>query len=223
MSNSRMPIPWVDNYPSRWTVMPLFALAGERFEKNAGLKCKNVLSLSYGKIVKRDVSSNAGLLPESFDTYQIVKPGDIVLRLLDLQNDKDSLRVGLVTEMGIVTSAYLTIAVKQHDRILPEYLSQLLHCYDLQKVFYSFGGGIRQSANFEDMRRMPILVPPLEEQRMIISWVSGKATLIDQIAAGRRIEKTVSLLEKMAATMQEYKSSLIYEAVTGQIDFSGNR
>ena len=44
-----------------------------------------------------------GLVPESFETYQIVNPGDIVLRTTDLQNDHTSLRVGMVRDRGIIT------------------------------------------------------------------------------------------------------------------------
>jgi type I restriction enzyme S subunit len=51
------------------------------------------------------VEDNFGLMPESFNTYQIVKSGDVILRLTDLQNDKRSLRVGLAKEGGIITSA----------------------------------------------------------------------------------------------------------------------
>jgi type I restriction enzyme S subunit len=68
-----------------------------------------MLLSSYGNIVERDVENNFGLLPESFNTYQIVNPGDIVLRLTDLQNDKRSLRVARSTLRGIITSAYLKL------------------------------------------------------------------------------------------------------------------
>ena len=66
----------------------------------------NLLSLSYGKIVRKDINSSDGLLPESFNTYNIVEADDIIIRPTDLQNDKRSLRTGLVHERGIITSAY---------------------------------------------------------------------------------------------------------------------
>jgi type I restriction enzyme S subunit len=61
----------------------------------------------------------------------------IILRLTDLQNDKKSLRVGYVREKGIITSAYTGLVVK--SGVSPIFLYQLLHSYDLQKVFYRLG------------------------------------------------------------------------------------
>lgn len=66
--------------------------------KNYALNEQNLLSLSYGKIIRKDINTNGGLLPASFNTYNVVEPGDIIIRPTDLQNDKRSLRTGLVTE-----------------------------------------------------------------------------------------------------------------------------
>jgi len=43
---------------------------------------------------------------------------------------------------------------------LPEYAASLLHAYDVTKVFYSFGAGVRQTMKFEDLKWMALLVPP---------------------------------------------------------------
>ena len=136
-----------------------------------------MLSLRYGRIIRRNIESNFGLLPESFETYNIVEPLDIVLRLTDLQNDKRSLRCGLVKEKGIITSAYLTLRkIKDVDC---KYMYYLLHNYDIRKVFYSMGGGVRQSIKFDDLKRLPILLPSIEEQRAITTYLDKKITQID--------------------------------------------
>ena len=85
----------------------------------------NLLSLSYGKVIDKDINTTDGLLPASFEGYQIVEPGNIILRLTDLQNDHKSLRTGLVTRRGIITSAYTCLETR--DDILPEYLQLELH------------------------------------------------------------------------------------------------
>jgi type I restriction enzyme S subunit len=84
-------VPWIGQIPAQWDVLPLLGIAKERRESNVGMKEDNLLSLSYGNIVRKDSSSNDGLLPESYETYQIVHAGDVVFRLTDLQNDKRSL------------------------------------------------------------------------------------------------------------------------------------
>jgi type I restriction enzyme S subunit len=83
-------VEWVGAIPNSWDVSPLFSLASTDVLKNDDGAENNVLSLSYGRIIRRDVEDNHGLLPESFNTYQLVEAGDIILRLTDLQNDKRS-------------------------------------------------------------------------------------------------------------------------------------
>ena len=106
-------IEWIGDIPKSWKVTRLQTLFDQVKDKNSGTKEKNLLSLSYGKIVKKDIEGAFGLIPESFDTYNIIKKNDIVLRLTDMQNDQVSLRTGLVKEeKGIITSAYVTIRLK---------------------------------------------------------------------------------------------------------------
>jgi type I restriction enzyme S subunit len=198
---------WIGLLPNRWEIKPAFAVLDELDEKNDKGQVQNVLSLSYGKIIRRDVESNVGLLPQSFNTYQIVREGDIVLRLLDLQNDHVSLRVGLVPEQGIVTSAYL--AVRPKACLDSRFAAYLLHAYDIKKVFYSFGGGCRQSMGFEDLRRLPIPLPSLVEQRRIAAYLD---------AATGRVDRLVSLRRRQMELLREQRAALIQQAVTSGLN-----
>lgn len=200
-------VEWIGEIPEHWEVKPLYSLYKENKLKNKGNENKNVLSLSYGKIKRRDVESNYGLLPDSFETYQILKKDDIILRLTDLQNDKRSLRVGLVNEDGIITNAYL--GLKQSNKSASQYTYYLLHSYDLMKVFYGLGSGVRQSMGYTEMKKLPILLPPLEEQLEIIEFLKVKVP---------ENESVIELLKKQIEKLKEYRQSLIYEAVTGKID-----
>lgn len=92
---------WVGEIPSDWVPHPVYYYFGERKNKNIFGQEDNLLSLSYGRIIRRDINTNGGLLPESFNTYNIVEAGDIIIRPTDLQNDKKSLRTGLCLERGI--------------------------------------------------------------------------------------------------------------------------
>jgi len=190
-------IPWVGNVPAHWHVHPLLGVATERFESNAGIQEDNLLSLSYGRIIRKDIDSNDGLLPESFETYQIIHEGDIVLRLTDLQNDKRSLRSAQAQERGIITSAYLAL---QPRGASSTFLSYLLRAYDLSKVFYSMGGGLRQSMKFADLKRMPVAIPPESEQTAIVAFLNYETAKIDALIAEQ--EKLIVLLaEKRQATI----------------------
>jgi len=166
------------------------------------MKEDNLLSLSYGNIVNKDINTSDGLLPESFETYQIVKPGDIVLRLTDLQNDKRSLRSALVTQTGIITSAYLALKPEGID---PKYLGYLLRAYDVSKVFYSMGGGLRQSMKYGDIKRMPLVMPTKAEQSEIASFLDRETAKIDAL---------ITEQQRLIELLQEKRQAVISHAVT---------
>lgn len=196
-------IDWVGDIPSSWCVKPTYSVFDPSVTKNSDGQEKTVLSLSYGRIIVRDVEANFGLLPESFNTYQIVNDGDLILRLTDLQNDKKSLRVGLVKQTGIITSAYLKL--HSSDFIEPRFAYRLLHSYDTTKVFYGMGGGLRQSMKFEDFRRLPIIVPPFEEQQRIANFLDLETAKIDTL---------ITKQEKLIELLKEKRQAVISHAVT---------
>jgi type I restriction enzyme, S subunit len=203
-------VDWIGDIPKTWEIVPLFSVCKDNKKKNFGNKIKNVLSLSYGKIKRRDVETNFGLLPDSFETYQILDDGDIVLRLTDLQNDKRSLRVGLVTEKGIITSAYTGLKVS--NSINSDYLYNLLHFYDLEKVFYGLGSGVRQSMNFSDLKRLPLVIPTKNESDEISEFLQKQTTQFDELIAKSKTQITL---------LEEKRQALITATVTGKIDVRG--
>lgn len=198
-------IEWVGNIPAHWDVRPLYYYFAERKKKNYLGQEQNLLSLSYGKVIRKDINTSEGLLPDSFNGYNIIEPGDIVLRLTDLQNDKRSLRTGLVKEHGIITSAYVTL--KAAKEVVPEYFHYLLHAYDVMKVLYNMGNGVHQGLNYSELSKMHIVAPPFDEQKNI-------AARLDCVCKG--IESIIASKKQQLAVIDSYKKSLIYEYVTGK-------
>jgi len=200
-------VPWLGEIPAHWEVKPGIAFLSERKEKNVGMKESTVLSLSYGHIIIKSPDKLHGLVPESFETYQIVEPGNIIIRGTDLQNDKVSLRVGKVRHKGIITSAYLCLQTK--NGILPDYAHVLLHAYDLMKVFYRLGSGLRQNLSFFDFKRLEIIVPSKEEQRLIHEYVRSTSAKINKFIRNKR---------RLIGLLKEQKQNIINQAVTRGID-----
>src|SRR5258708_7489619 len=184
-------VEWLGEGPEHWSTLPLLAVGRERDEKNSGMAESNLLSLSYGRIIRKDINTNEGLLPGSFETYQIVYPGDIIFRLTDLQNDKRSLRTAIVEERGIITSAYLALEPFSAD---PQFLNYLPRAYDLGKVFYAMGSGVRQSMNYEDVKRMEMLLPAPEEQVTIAKFLDRETAKIDALIEEQR--RLIALLKE---------------------------
>ena len=199
-------IQWIGMIPEGWSVHPLSCYFSERKKKNTRGLENNLLSLSYGKIVRKDINTREGLLPESFNTYNIIEKDDIIIRPTDLQNDKRSLRTAITKEHGIITSAYIALKT-EHKDIKPDFIHYLLHTYDTMKVFYNMGNGVRQGLNFSEFSKLLIVIPPLTEQQSITAYLDTKCTEFDSIISDK---------QKQISTLEAYKKSLIYEYVTGK-------
>ena len=205
MKNSK--IEWVGEIPEHWETHPIYYYFGERKHKNSLGKENNLLSLSYGKVIRKDIATTEGLLPENYNGYNIVEKGDIVLRLTDLQNDKRSLRTGLVNEKGILTSAYVTLRPIKEECSL--YFHYLLHAYDIMKVFYNMGNGVRQGLNFDELSKCMLIAPPISEQKAIAGFLDKKCGEVDALIAD---------IQQEIETLEQYKRSVITEAVTKGLD-----
>jgi type I restriction enzyme S subunit len=200
-------IDWLGDIPFDWVIERTTNLCYSNKLNNKKLSETNLLSLSYGKIIRKDIETAFGLLPASFESYQIVKKGNLVLRLTDLQNDKKSLRVGYVNEQGIITSAYLGLVFNKH--INSKFIYYLLYSFDIKKVFYSQGGSMRQSMKFDDFKTIPIIKPTKKEQTQIANYLDTKTQAID---------KKINLLTQKANYYKEYRKSLINETVCKGLD-----
>ena len=199
-------VEWIGKIPEGWMVVQLSSLFYEHKCKNVGMKSTNLLSLSYGTIKRKNIASCEGLLPESFEGYNVISKDDIVLRLTDLQNDQKSLRTGLSTEDGIVTSAYVTLR-KRNSNLDVRYMHYFLHTFDVCKGFYGLGSGVRQGLSFDGIKKLTMLFPTLCDQERIANYIDCRIAEIDKLIALKQ-----SKIEKL----QEYKKSLIYEYVTGK-------
>lgn len=196
-------IEWIGEIPEGWETNTAFQIFTQVKNKNEGLQEQNLLSLSYGKIKRKNIETVGGLLPENFDGYNIIEADDIVLRLTDLQNDQKSLRVGLSPERGIVTSAYLTL--RNRSTSLPKYLYYYLHAFEISKGFYGMGAGVRQGLNWDGLKWLKILTPPVSEQEKIVSFLDAECAQIDVV------------IEQTRASIDEYKKlkqSVVTHAVT---------
>ena len=197
-------VEWLGIIPETWDLVQLGSLFSEHKNKNTGMQSTNLLSMSYGNIIRKDINTSDGLLPDSFEGYNVIDDGDIVLRLTDLQNDQRSLRVGLSHERGIVTSAYVTLR-KRNPAMNSQFFYYLIHSYDMRKGFYGMGAGVRQGLNFAGVRKIMMTLPSADEQKTIADFLENKNAQVDTL-----ITNVQAQIEKLKA----YKQSLITEIVT---------
>ena len=194
---------WLPRVPDSWVLGPGSLAFSKRKAKTPDASKARVLSLSYGKIVVKPEEAQHGLVPDSYDTYQVVSVGDIIVRGTDLQNDKTSKRIGLASDDGIITSAYLCL--RPTHRISAEYGYLVLKAFDERKELYRYGSGLRQNLDHGDLKRLPVFIPPAEEQDAIVRFVKY---------ANERIDRFVRSKRKLIALLEEQKQAIISEAVT---------
>jgi len=195
---------WLPHLPDGWMLGKLMGLVEEVKNPNSGMKNQNLLSLSYGNIVRKDIDSSEGLRPESYETYNVIAKNDIVLRLTDLQNDQVSLRSGLAREDGIVTSAYVTVRPNE-TLINPSFLAYFLRFTDLTKVIYSLGSGLRSSMSYSDLRSLPIALPSRLQQNEITDFLDRETAEIDAFIADQ---------ERLIEILEERRDAVVQQLVT---------
>jgi type I restriction enzyme S subunit len=126
---------------------------------------------------------------------------------VDLQNDHTSLRVGMVRNRGIITSAYL--ALRATAGVSADFGFRFLTVWDASKAIYGYGSGLRQNLDFSHFKRMPVSVPPPAEQAAIVrflDWANG------------RLERAIRAKRKVIALLGEQKQAIIHRAVTRGLD-----
>lgn len=202
---------WLGDIPAHWDLKPGHAAFSKRKVPNIGLKEKTVLSLSYGRIKVKAIDKQHGLVPESYETYQIVNESNIIIRGTDLQNDHTSLRIGLARNRGVISSAYLCFETR--GTILPDFGYQILNAFDITKEIYRYGSGLRQNLDHGEIKRLPIFLPPSHEQTAIVRFLDH---------ANRKIDGFIRAKRKLIALLIEQKQAIIHRAVTRGLNFDAS-
>lgn len=111
--------------------------------------------------------------------------------------------------------------VNQHVCIIRP-LSEQLYADFLQYVLnsnlgqnsinYVQNGANREGLNFEQIKKFSIPLPPFSEQQQIASYLDSKTSKIDS---------SIQALELQKSQLEDYKRSVISEAVTGKVDLRG--
>ena len=196
-----------DSCPEHWSIMrnkSFLSLTGEKVGDRAN--DYTLLSLTTKGVIVRDVESGKGKFPKDFDTYQAVKKDELVFCLFDI--DETPRTVGLVESEGMVTGAYTALKVNKSIAI-PEYVYYYYLCVDNIKALKPYYSGLRKTVRADKFLQIYIPLPPVEEQRAIVTYVEDKCAKVNTLIAE---------LEAEIEYMKEYKQRLIADCVTGQVN-----
>ena len=194
-------IEWLGAIPEEWGAIKIkHILFNKKKTSNPNLNCG---SISYGNIVYKDDKK----VPfETKAAYQELLKGEFLINPLNLNFDLKSLRTALSDKDVVVSSGY--IVLQANEDLNQRYLKWLLHVFDVL-FMKTFGSGVRQTLNYNDIKNSYFPNVPLEEQNQIANYIDNELNKIDQI---------ITTIQKEIYMVAEYKDALIAEAVTGKID-----
>jgi type I restriction enzyme S subunit len=199
---------WLGSVPAHWgvsTVKKHFRIKKEI----AGKEGYDVLSITQHGLKVKNVKSNEGQIAQDYSGYQFVHPGDFAMNHMDLITGY----VDYSTLFGVTSPDYRVFQLRDESKDYPHYFLRLLqNCYH-RRIFYAFGRGAAEKGRWrlpkENFEAFDIPIPPREEQEAIAAYLDKKCDEIDNLIA--KLTEEIALVE-------EYKTRIISDAVTGEID-----
>lgn len=193
-------IEWVGKVPATWKIMPNKYIMTKKKVIKEVYEGESIISLSMNGVIVRDLEAG-GKMPKTFDGYQIVYPGNLLMCLFDY--DVTPRCIGLIKNYGVTSPAYSQFVMNNGNYSGYYYYYYLM--VDHTKALLHLAKNLRHSFTEEQLGAILAPVPTIEEQQQIANFLDTKCSEID--ATAEDIQKEISLLE-------EYKKSVITEAVT---------
>ena len=198
-------IEWIGRIPETWKILPHKRIMRKTKEICFTYNNEDIISLTTNGVIIRDLSAG-GKMPTTFDGYQYVHPGNLLMCLFDI--DVTPRCVGLIRNEGLTSPAYSQFKFVRKDAYAP-YFDYLLRYMDDEKCLLHLSKNLRSSLTEEDFGFIYTILPPFREQQRIVSYLNEKCGEIDSL---------IGLQEQMIEKLKAYKQSVITEAVTKGLD-----
>jgi len=199
-------IEWLGEVPEHWKVVPNRAVM--RLKKQVVGERANdytLLSLTKRGIIARDMENPEGKFPASFDTYQVVEPGDLIFCLFDI--DETPRAVGISSMNGMITGAYTRFVCP--DEQTRQFIYLLYLFLDNGKRLKPLYSGLRKVITKSKFLSAKLVLPPAPEQTVIVRYLDYM---------DKRIRKYIRAKQKLIKMLEEQKQAIIHRAVTRGLD-----
>lgn len=201
-------VEWIGEIPEHWDVDHI----KQHFKvkkRIAGKEDYDVLSITQQGIKKKDISSNEGQMAQSYANYQFVYPGDFAMNHMDLLTGY----IDISKQFGVTSPDYRVFTLSDSEHCFAPFYLMVFQIGYKRKIFYKFGKGAANQGRW----RLPITafydyaiqVPPIDEQREI-------ARQCDEVE--KQINEMISRINKEITLVEELRTKLIFDVVTGQVD-----
>jgi type I restriction enzyme S subunit len=195
-------VAWLGEVPEHWDTKPLWSLF--RRTKRQGYEEEELLSVyrDHGVIPKSSRDDNFNKPSDDLSAYQLVEPGDLTVNKMKAWQGS----VAISNYRGIVSPAYHVYSPLHSEN--SRFLHYLMRCDRYTAAHLSLSKGIR--VNQWDLQpeyhsRMAILLPPMEEQATIATFLDHETTKIDALIAEQ---------QRLIELLQEKRQAVISHAVT---------
>lgn len=195
-------IVWASKIPTHWSVMPNKYIMSKIKRICDIHKGEDIISLSMNGVIVRDLDAG-GKMPTTFNGYQFVYPGNLLMCLFDY--DVTPRCIGYINNYGITSPAYSQFVMKNNNCAKYYYYYYLM--IDNTKELLHLAKNLRHSFTEDELGKIAQVVPPVEEQVEIADYLDKKCAEIDSVIADKK---------KQLEVLDNYKKSLIYEYVTGK-------
>lgn len=203
---------WLKEIPKDWKLIRIKNLIANVYNVKKKFKEVDVLSLGVNGVVIKE-NLNFGMNPTNYDDHNIVKKGQYVICLRDLDGP---LLCGISKYEGCLSALYYIFDFNKH--VNKYFFNYIMKTTDYTRFIDAFSYGMRHSYNFLQFGNLKIPFPDLIEQKLIVDFLDIKCAEIDGITKD---------LQEQIETLENYKKSVITEAVTKglnpSVDYNDNK
>ncbi len=200
-------VEWIGDIPDTWTIIPLRQLLSPVSVKNR--PDLPLLSVVREKgVIVRDIENreeNHNFIPDDLSGYKVVKNGQFVMNKMKAWQGS----YGVSKYEGIVSPAYYIFDLN-FDNI--DYFHYAIRSKVYVNFFAQSSDGIRVGQwdlSLQKMKEIPFIIPTKEEQKEIVEYIPK---------VFKSIEKAIEDIEQEIKLVEEYKTALISNIVTGKLD-----
>lgn len=197
---------WFEEIPCNWVMKRIKYLF--HIKKNiAGKEGYTVLSITQRGIQPKDLSKNEGQIAANYSQYQLLAPGDFAMNHMDLLTGW----VDISKYSGVTSPDYRVFVLDDTEKNDSSYYLYLMQMCYFNRIFYGLGQGVsgmgRWRLQADKFMNFPVVVPPVDEQKEIVSYLNEKCKQLDTLIRNK---------QQYLTEIENYKKSLIYEYVTGK-------
>lgn len=193
---------WLGQLPAHWRLAPLGTHFDERSQIVSDTEFAPLSVTKDGVVPQMETVAKT----DKNDTRKLVRAGDFAI---NSRSDRKG-SSGVSDRDGSVSLVYTVLTPRAG--IDSRFLHHLLRSGAFQEEFYRWGNGIVAdlwSTRYSSMKRIPLALPPMEEQRAIADFLDRETAKVDGLIGEQ---------EGLVEVLRERRSAVITRAATRGVD-----